>query len=134
MRKLTGVLAFLVLGVSVMASKAHAGDTSFLRNEVVLSSAVINTNGAVRIFSGAGAVYGITMSSGAVSNFVVLRDSNTANSTSPELLPRQMFITSASQNFIFPSPIRITGGLVVQQGNATANEGFAVYYKQGKLP
>lgn len=134
MRKLTGVLALLVLGVTVMASKARAADSYISRNEIVLSSAVIGTNGGIRVFNGAGAVYGVTLSSGAVANYVVLRDSNTANTSSPELLPRLMFITGAAQNLTFVNPLRIYNGLVVQQGNATANEGFTVYYRQGKLP
>lgn len=126
------IVALLGLGILGTAKLSYADTMS--RNEIVLSSSVVNTASAKLLFSGPGAAYGIVLGTGAATNFICLRDSNTANTTSAELVPKIAFQALVPQVFMFPQPIRIYNGLSVNVNAANINEGVAVLYKTGKLP
>lgn len=133
MKKYLIMFAFLSLGVIGMAGKSYASDT-MTRNEIVLSSAIINTTSSRLIFTGPGAVYGLVLSTGAATNFICLRDSATANTSSAELLPRTAFQALIPQSIIFAQPIRVYNGLSANMFSAAVNEGAGILYKTGKLP
>ena len=127
MKKLL-MAAFLLLG---MVAVSRAAEETL----PIVTSVYISTTSAPAslVFSGAGTVYGIMLSSGVATNYCVMRDSGTVNTTSTELLPRQNFIVANGQMITFPKPIRITNGLEANVGATTANEACAVFYRKGKL-
>lgn len=122
------VLALLTLGVATVAQAAE--ETQETRASVYLSSTAAPASLAI---TGAGVVYGVYCSTGAVTDYLVLSDSGTVNTTTEELMPRLMLITSAPQLFTFPKPIRITNGLVARKGSTTAQAVCSVFYRKGKL-
>lgn len=127
MKKLL-MAALLMLGVATMAQAAE--ETQETRASVYLSSTAAPASLAI---TGAGVVYGVLCSSGAVTDYLVLSDSATVNTSTEELMPRLMLITSASQMFTFPKPIRITNGLVARKGATTSQAVCSVFYRKGKL-
>lgn len=122
------VAALLTLGWATMAQAAE--ETQEIRASVYLSTTNAPASLAV---TGPGVVYGITCSTGAATNFVVMRDTGTLNFTSTELLPKIGLSTSVGQTFTFPKPIRFTNGLEVNMGATTVDAECAVLYRKGKL-
>lgn len=122
------VLALLLLGAAMNVKAAE--ETQEVRASVYLSTAA--APGALAI-TGAGVVYGVQCSTGAVTNYLVLSDTNTVNVTTEGLMPRFMLITSASQTFTFPKPIRVTNGLMARMLATTTDAGCSVFYRKGKL-
>jgi hypothetical protein len=124
------VAALLMLGVATMAQAIETQLTDSNPSSVYLSSTA--APGALAI-TGAGVVYGVQCASGAVTNFLVLSDSNTLNTTTEGLMPRFMLITSAPQTFTFPKPVRIVNGLVARMAASTQDAYCSVFYRKGRL-
>jgi hypothetical protein len=122
------VVALLTLGAATMVQAAE--ETQEIRASVYLSTAASQPALAI---TGAGVVYGVYCSTGAATNYLVLSDSGTVNSTTEGLMPHFSLITANSQVFTFPKPIRITNGLVARMGATTAGEVCSVFYRKGKL-
>lgn len=127
MKKLL-MAALLMLGVAAAVQAAE--ETQEVRASLYVSTTAAP---AALAISGAGVVYGIQCSSGAVTNYLVLSATNTLNVTTEGLMPRFMLITSAGQTFTFPKPIRITDGLVARMAATTADATCSVFYRKGKL-
>lgn len=120
MKKLL-VLALLLGAVGVVRAE-----------EAASSKTVYNSASAALAFSGAGVVYGIVMSTGAVTNYVILRDSATANTSStPALTP--LLFTASNQVIEFPKPLRIYNGLSINLGAAETYTGVTVMYRKGAM-
>jgi hypothetical protein len=122
------VTALLLLGVVTMARAAE-------ETNPILVSVYNSTTSAPSslVFSGAGTVYGFVLSTGAATDYCVIRDTNTNNTTSTTVLPRVVFSTSVPQVITLPKPIRITNGLAMNNGATIVMEECAVLYRKGKL-
>ena len=75
-------------------------------------------------FRGPGVFQGVVMSTGATTDFVVLRDSNTANTSSQEFLRVYNIATTTTPgNVVYspPFPIRVKNGLSFNYNQATLN-------------
>lgn len=124
------VAALLTLGAATMAQAADE-----INPKVV--SVYVSTTAAPSslVFSGSGLVYGVILTTGPTSNYCVLRDTNTVNTTSTAALPRFVFATAAPQVIQFTTPIRITNGLSVNNGTTAAanTEECAVLFRKTKL-
>jgi hypothetical protein len=122
--------AFLLLGVAAMSMAAE--ETQATRVSVFLATTTTPSSLAISSNTG-GTLYGWTCSTGAVTNYLILRDTNTINTTSGELLPKYGLSTSVPQTVTLTNPIRVTNGLQANMGATTADAECAVFIKSGKL-
>ena len=139
---LLAVVAVLMSGpafASVSAPKDSQGDTlptiDFVGADTCrLSSA--STTAASLCVSGAGMVYGVVASSCAITNYVVMRDSATANTSSTPLATNVCEDSGADEDgtllFKYPAPLKFSNGLSANM-NATltgAGEVIILYRKR----
>lgn len=75
-------------------------------------------------FSGRGAIYGVVVSSDSGANYVIMRDSDTANSTSSSFTVVNATGSGANASGVgttqmmkFPVPVQVSNGLSVNLGN-----------------
>ena len=81
------------------------------------------------IVSGAAVLYGIYLTTGAATNFVTLRDTDTANGSGTIALDKLSFQTTPqSDGNRLPFPIRFDDGITAQLNNVAAGEEAVVLY------
>jgi hypothetical protein len=79
---------------------------------------------------GGGALYSVVASTGAATDYIVFRDSNTANTTSTELIRIGQGVATLT-NVTFDPPIQFKNGIVA---NAPATTGSVVWtYECGRV-
>lgn len=122
--------ALLLLGVATMARAATIDLQDQSPASVYLTT---TTTPSALVFSGPGIVYGVACSTGATTNYVIMRDTGTLNTSSLEVFPKFGLSTSVPQTFPYPKPARITNGLEVNMGATTADAECAVFYRKVRL-
>jgi hypothetical protein len=138
---------FAVLGLTtvsmagVSAPKDQSGETlptmDFVGADTCRLTSADTTSGKL-CFSGKGQVYGVSVSSDAATNFMVLRDSATANTSStPSLI---LWNTSGGANTqlqVLPAPAKFSNGLsanvaatIPAAGSLGAQSEWVIYYRK----
>lgn len=106
MKKLLLAASLLVMGQAAFAASGVRGAKAY---KVINVSA--SASGAC-LASGGGALYSVLASTGATSDYVVIRDSNTANTTSAEFMRVGLNTTSYTQ-VSFDPPVQFRNGISV---------------------
>ena len=116
MRKIIG-LSFLAVGLLLWTTKAEAAAS--VRGAKV--EKIINNSATAQLACGAGSsvLYSVVVSSGATSDFVVVRDSGTANTSSAIAVSIGQATTGVT-NVTFDPPIQFDNGISFN-GAATTN-------------
>lgn len=138
----------LLVGVATLAQATVKAPTDFKGNTlptvdwVGATPCTIYNNTASECFTGAGMVYGVVVSSDAGQNFVVLRDSNTANTSSSSFTFVNANGNGANANgagttqvFKFPVPVSVTNGLSANLSLAPLTGGqWMILYRKLSAP
>lgn len=125
-----------LFAAALLVGLAASGSFADTYSNTIETSVVRSTGtSGVLAFSGTGKVYALFLSSG--TGYAVIRDTNTANTSSTVKIPPITYTTS-SQTILFNPPIRINNGLSVNNtvewgvGSTAATMGAAVQYKKGQ--
>ena len=129
MKMFYGVLALLAVitvtaNASVNPPRDTNGQTLPTIDWVGATACTLYATGGTLCFSGRGAIYGVVVSSDAVGNYAVFRDSNTGNTSSSSFTVVHAHGTGSNvvgvgttQLFRFPVPVQVTNGLSVNLGS-----------------
>ena len=119
------IIGLLVLGVFLMGTFAHAGVRGAKPYKSIMFSAT-----AQELCGGPGVVYGIWSSTAAVTDYVVLRDSGTANTSSTAAIRVSPSATLATQT-TFDPPVQFVNGISI---NAPATTNWTtITYECGRV-
>lgn len=142
MKRIIFVLALMLMASSVMAAgnrfvvptdgkdnplqgDGYGGASSKLINDAVDGTEEV-------VFAGKGVVYGIMLSSGVVSSFVVLSDSGTVTSPTGAVTSQMTFKSTDTVIYTFPQGIRVSDGATLAITGA-AGEFATVFYLDEEL-
>jgi hypothetical protein len=119
-----------VANASIRTAKDDLGHTIQNVNLVGADTCLVVTTTPVLCTSGAGFVYGVIASSVATTDYLVIRDSATANTSSTMLVPSVWGVVAGTVQ-TFPAPAKFTNGLSININNAsTGVGGWTVIYKK----
>ena len=93
----------------------------------------VTTSGETFVSSGPAVIYGLAMSTGAVTSFAILKDTDVANGSGSQALPRIPFSTAtldANNLGGLHFPIRVNKGIVISIQSVAVGEELSVLYSE----